>query len=282
MDFKRDYKRILTIQDISCFGQCSLTVALPILSACGVETVILPSAVLSTHTGGFSGFNVRDLTDDIPKITAHWKKEGIDFDAIYTGYLGSLRQIDMVCEIFNTLTRENGIKIVDPAMADNGKLYYGFTEEYASAMARLCAKADIVIPNITEACFMTGLEYKEKYDEAYVSEVLSALEAKGMSNIVLTGVTYNEETTGVVVKVNGKTEYYKHYRFPVGSHGTGDIFASAFSGALLRGNSEYDSARIAANYTLRCIENTQGDESHRYGVKFETAIPYLLKELGAE
>ncbi len=274
-----DYKRILTIQDISCFGQCSLTVALPILSACGVETVILPSAVLSTHTGGFTGFTFRDLSDDIPKIQAHWQKEGIDFDAIYTGYLGSEKQIDMVTDIFNTLSRPNCIKIVDPAMADNGKLYYGFDQAYADAMTRLCKHADIVLPNITEACFMTGLEYKEKYDEEYVNTVLSALEANGMTNIVLTGVSYDNETTGVVIKIGDKTDYYIHKKLPVGSHGTGDIFASAFSGALLRGKSEYDSARVAANYTLRCIENSQGDESHRYGAKFETAIPYLIEEL---
>ncbi len=277
-----DYKRILTIQDISCFGQCSLTVALPILSACGVETVIIPSAVLSTHTGGFTGFTFRDLTDDIPSIAAHWKKEGIDFDAIYTGYLGSVRQIDMVRDIFNGLSRPNCIKIVDPAMADNGKLYYGFDEVYASAMAKLCADADIVVPNITEACFMTGVEYKENYDEAYVKEVLEALENAGMKNVILTGISYNESTTGVVVKTGDKVEYYSHRRLPVGSHGTGDVFASAFSGALLRGKSEYNAAKVAANYTLRCIENTVGDDNHKYGVKFETAIPYLLSELEAE
>ncbi len=274
-----DYKRILTIQDISCFGQCSLTVALPILSACGVETVILPSAVLSTHTGGFTGFTFRDLTDDIPKIAAHWKKEGIDFDAIYTGYLGSEKQIDMVTDIFKTLSRPNGIKIVDPAMADNGKLYYGFDQAYADAITRLCKEADYVLPNITEVCFMTGLEYKEKYDEAYVNKALDALDAIGIKNVILTGVSYDDETTGVVVKLGDKTDYYKHRKLPVGSHGTGDVFASAFSGALLRGRSEYDSARIAANYTLRCIENSAGDDNHRYGAKFETAIPYLIEEL---
>ncbi len=274
-----DYKRILTVQDISCFGQCSLTVALPILSACGVETVIIPSAVLSTHTGGFSGFTFRDLSDDIPAISAHWQKEGIDFDGIYTGYLGSVKQIDMIKDLFAKHSRANCIKIVDPAMADNGKLYYGFDQNYADEMAKLCAEADIVIPNITEACFMTGMGYKEFYDEAYVEAVLNALEAKGMKDIVLTGISYNPETTGVVIRANGKTEYYNHRRLAVGSHGTGDVFASAFSGALLRGNSMYDSARIAANYTLRCIENTVGDDSHKYGVKFETAIPYLLEQL---
>ncbi|MBR5779969.1 MAG: pyridoxamine kinase [Clostridia bacterium] len=275
-----DYKRILTIQDISCFGQCSLTVALPILSACGVETVILPSAVLSTHTGGFTGFTFRDLSDDIPKISEHWQKEGIDFDAIYTGYLGSVKQIDMVTDIFNTFSaKKKCIKIVDPAMADNGKLYYGFDEVYASEMARLCRNADIVIPNITEACFITGIEYKENYDEAYVMSILEALDKDGMKNVVLTGIGYDEDTTGVVIKIGDSIKHYTHRRFKQGTHGTGDVFASAFSGALLRGNDEYESARIAADYTLRCIENSIGDENHKYGAKFETAIPYLIELL---
>ena len=126
---------------------------------------------------------------------------------------------------------------------------------------------------------MTGLEYKEKYDEAYVNKALDALDAIGIKNVILTGVSYDDETTGVVVKLGDKTDYYKHRKLPVGSHGTGDVFASAFSGALLRGRSEYDSARIAANYTLRCIENSAGDDNHRYGAKFETAIPYLIEEL---
>lgn len=275
-----DYKRILTMQDISCFGQCSLTVALPILSACGVETVILPSAVLSTHTGGFTDFTFRDLSDDIPAISAHWQKEGIDFDAIYTGYLGSIKQIDMVKDLFAKHTRVGGVKIVDPAMADNGKLYYGFDQAYADAMATLCSEADLVLPNITESCFMTGFEYKEVYDEEYVVLLLKALEDKGMKNVILTGISYSADTTGVVVKLGKDIQYYSHKRIPVGSHGTGDVFASAFSGALLNGKSEFESAKIAAEYTLRCIENTQGDENHRYGVKFETAIPYLLELLG--
>ena len=164
-------------------------------------------------------------------------------------------------------------------MEDNGKLYYFFEEAYAKAMTRLCKAADIVIPNITEACFMTGIEYKENYDEAYIASLLSALKDIGMKTVILTGVSYDEATTGVVVKTESSIEYYRHRRMPVGSHGTGDIFASAFSGALLRGKSEFDATRIAANYTLRCIENSAGDENHRYGAKFETAIPYLLEQL---
>ena len=275
-----DYKRLLTIQDISCVGQCSLTVALPIISACGVETCILPSAVLSTHTGGFTGFTFRDLTDDIPAIISHWEREGIKFDAIYTGYLGSKRQIELVKDIFAKLGKDGFIKIVDPAMADNGKLYYGFDEAFAHEMATLCAKADIVLPNITEACFMTGLEYKTEYGEDYIASLLSALEAKDMKNVVLTGVSYESGTTGVIVKTGETVRYYRHRRIPGGCHGTGDVFASAFAGALLNGFSEYDSARIAADYTLLCIEKTVGDENHKYGVKFELALPELIKMLG--
>ncbi|MBQ3084478.1 MAG: pyridoxamine kinase [Clostridia bacterium] len=273
------YKKILTIQDISCVGQCSLTVALPILSACGHETAILPSAVLSTHTGGFSGFTVRDLTDDIPAIAAHWQKEGIAFDAIYTGYLGSLTQIDYVKNIFATLLKEGGLKIVDPAMGDNGKLYGAFNEEYAHAMAGLCGEADIILPNITEACFMTDFEYKEKYDKAYVDALLKATAALGAKTVIMTGVSYEAGKTGVVVYRNGAQYYYEHDRFAQGKHGTGDVYASAFVGALMQEKNAEDAARIAADYTYQCIANTQDDADHWYGVKFETAIPDLCKAL---
>lgn len=273
------YKKILTIQDISCVGQCSLTVALPILSACGNETCILPSAVLSTHTGGFSGFTFRDLTDDMPLIQKHWQKEGIKFDAIYTGYLGSIKQIGYVQDILNTMGNETCIKIVDPAMADNGKLYSIFNNEYVEAMKPLCGSADILLPNITEACFLTDTEYKEAYDEEYVKELCLKLTALGAKTVVLTGVGFTPDTTGAAVYENGEISYYTHHKFAKGSHGTGDIYASAFTGALLRGKTVYGSAKIAADYTYKCIENTIGDESHWYGVKFETAIPYLIKLL---
>ena len=273
------YKKILTIQDISCVGQCSLTVALPILSACGNETCILPSAVLSTHTGGFSGFAFRELTDDMPLIQKHWQKEGIKFDAIYTGYLGSIKQIGYVQNILNTMGNETCIKIVDPAMADNGKLYSIFDSNYVEAMKPLCGSADILLPNITEACFLTDTEYKEDYDEEYVKELCLKLTALGAKTVVLTGVGFTPDTTGAAVYENGEISYYTHHKFAKGSHGTGDIYASAFTGALLRGKTVYGSAKIAADYTYKCIENTIGDESHWYGVKFETAIPYLIKFL---
>ena len=164
----KKYSKILTVQDISCVGQCSLTVALPIISACGIETCVLPSAVLSTHTVGFSGYTFRDLTVDMPLIEAHWKREGIAFDAIYTGYLGSTEQIAFVASLFDGVLAEGGKKVVDPAMADNGKLYPGFDSAFVEAMKGLCAKADYLVPNITEAAFLTGLPYKTEYDRAYI------------------------------------------------------------------------------------------------------------------
>ena len=215
-----EYKRILTIQDISCVGQCSLTVALPILSACGLETAILPSAVLSTHTAGFKGFTFRDLADDMPAINNHWKSESIKFKAVYTGYLGSTKQIDYVLDIVNSTLDDGGTFIVDPAMADNGKLYPGFDSEYVNAMIKLSKNADYIIPNITEACFLTGVEYKEVYDRNYVDEILTALKKIGCKNVILTGVSYREGKTGVVVYENDNYSYYEHEKLPNSCHGT--------------------------------------------------------------
>jgi pyridoxine kinase len=274
------YPKLLTIQDISCVGQCSLTVALPILSAAGLETCILPSAVLSTHTAGFSGFTVRDLTEDIPNIAAHWKKETIAFDAIYTGYLGSVQQIAYVKDIFDSLLKPEGLTIVDPAMADNGKLYPAFDAAYVEAMKTLAFGADIILPNITEACFLTGLEYRESYDEAYITELLDKLTASGAKTIVLTGVGYATDKTGVIVREGSETRYYEHRRISKGCHGTGDVYASAFVGALENGFGAYEAAVLAADYTVRCIELTQDDPDHWYGVKFELALPELIRLLG--
>ena len=276
-----DYKRILTIQDISCVGQCSLTVALPVLSACGLETCILPSAVLSTHTGGFTGFTFRDLTDDMPAIWRHWQKENIAFDAVYTGYLGSARQIACVQDIFKNMLRPGGKTIVDPAMADNGRLYTGFDDAYVRAMRTLCAAADVILPNLTEACLLTGESYREIYDADFVRGLLDKLETLGVRRIILTGVSDRPGETGVAVRENGKTFFYSHHRVPRTFHGTGDIYASAFTGAWLRGRSLCAAAQLAADFVVRCIANTLDDESHWYGVKFEPALPDLIHMLGA-
>lgn len=275
-------KRILTIQDISCVGKCSLTVALPIISALGVETAIIPTAVLSTHTM-FSDFTFKDLTDDIIPITRHWKKENIQFDSIYTGYLGSIDQVDIIAALFDDFKTEDNLIIVDPVMADNGKLYASFDQAFAAKMATLCAKADIIIPNITEASLMTGMEYKESYDEAYIHKMLSRLADLGANISILTGVSYEEGTLGVVGydKINNEFYYYKHRKINTSYHGTGDIFASTLVGALGNGLTWKEAIPIAADYTARCIELTLADSKGKwYGVNFEEGIPYLLKKMG--
>lgn len=270
------YKKILTIQDISCVGQCSLTVALPILSACGLETAVLPSAVLSTHTAGFSGYTFRDLTEDMPKIKDHWKKEGITFEAIYTGYLGSTQQISYVADIMNETASESCVKIIDPAMADNGKLYPGFDGNFVQAMKTLCSKADYLVPNISEACFLTDVPYETKYDRAYIDTLLKKLTDLGAKNIILTGVSYTDETTGVVIFENNQYSYYEHKKLSNSCHGTGDIYASAFTGALMRGKSAFDAAKIAADYVVECINATAEEENHWYGAKFEPVLSKLI------
>ena len=270
------YKKILTIQDISCVGQCSLTVALPIISACGLETCVLPSAVLSTHTAGFTGYTFRDLTEDMPSIKDHWVKEGIQFDAIYTGYLGSTKQIDYVADIFEATAAENCVKIVDPAMADNGSLYPGFDADFVEAMKGLCTKADYVIPNITEACFLTGIEYKTEYDREYVDLILQKLSALGCRNIIITGISYEEGKTGVVVFEDGNYTYYEHEKLANSCHGTGDIYASAFVGAFMRGKSAYEAAKIAADYAVECIKETAKLDNHWYGAAFEPVLGKLI------
>ncbi len=273
-------KRILTIQDISCVGQCSLTVALPVISACGVETAVLPSAVLSTHTGGFTGNTFRDLSGDMPAVASHWKREGIRFDAVYTGYLGSAAAAGYARTIMDDTLVPGGLRIVDPAMADHGKLYRGLTREYAERMGGLCGIADIVLPNITEACMLTGTPFEEgPKDEAFVETLLDRVTALGARCVVLKGVSFRPDRLGVAVRADGKTAYYFHEKLGFNAHGTGDIFASAFAGCLMRGRSVRASAKLAADFTLACMKRTGDDPGHRYGVKFEQVLPMLAGEV---
>ena len=274
-----DYKRILTVQDISCLGQCSMTVALPVLSACGQETCILPSAILSTHTGGFSSPAVQNLTELLPRVQTHWQRESISFDAIYTGYLGSTELIACVENILSAMTASDGRIIVDPAMADHGKLYKGFDSAYVDAMRNLCRKSDVVIPNLTEACMLTGCEYKEVYDETYIAHVIGKLHDLGIPCVVLTGVGYSREETGVMISSREGVYTYRHPKIARGYHGTGDLFAAAFVGSWMGGKPMEEAARIAADFVCESIRNTAEDTAHWYGVKFETAVPYLIKRL---
>lgn len=275
-------KRILTIQDISCVGKCSLTVALPIISAFGVETAVLPTAVLSTHTA-FSGFTFRDLTEDIPNVSEHWKKQNINFDAIYTGYLGSKLQIDLVTDIFKNFKTENNYVIVDPVMADNGKLYAGFDLDFAKCMAKLCASADIIVPNLTEASFMLNLPYVgNDYDQAYIEEILKKLTDLGAKKAVLTGVTFNREKLGVYGYDSCTKQYFSYFskHIPASFHGTGDVFASSLCGALTINKSLDEALKIAVDFTVESISKTIENKNHNwYGVDFESALPNLIKNL---
>ena len=274
-------KRIMTIQDISCIGKCSLTVALPVISAMGVECGIVPTAVLSTHTM-FQGFTFKDLTDEMAPIADHWQKEKFHFDAIYTGYLGSFEQINLVADYIERFKSEDTVVFIDPVMADNGKLYPGFTEEFADAMAKLCGKADIIVPNLTEACYMTHTEYREDWDEAYIRELLSKLAALGAKKVVLTGICFEEGKTGFVGmdSVSGELFTHAHDKIAASFHGTGDIFSSTAVGALMRGKTLPEALAIAGDYTKECIRVTvENGKIGHYGVDFEEVIPYLVKRI---
>ena len=284
-------KRIITVQDISCVGKCSLTVALPVISAMGVEAAVLPTAVLSTHTA-FKGFTFRDLTDDIEPICAHWKEQKITFDAIYTGYLGSFKQLDLMSKMFNDFGGKNTLVFVDPCMADNGRLYPGFTQEFAFAMAKLCGKADVIVPNLTEASYMLGIPYKASgYDEDYIIDILKKLADLGAKKVVVKGVEFDNDQKsykGVAGKIGimsyekatGKISSYFHEKLPTSFHGTGDIFASVCVGALMRGWTLEKSYALAADYVVESIKDTTSHKDYNwYGVDFETAVPYLVKRL---
>lgn len=274
--------RILSIQDISCVGKCSLTVALPIISACGVEASVIPTAVLSTHTA-FKGFTFRDLTCDIKPIKEHWLNEKIGFDCIYTGYLGSYEQIELVKQIFDQFSTKDNFTLVDPAMGDNGKLYSGFTPEFAKEMLSLCAKADVVCPNLTEASFMLGFEYVDKgYSEDFVKDVLVKLCNNGSKIAILTGVCLDGKNLGVYAYDKERDEFFSYYRekLPVNFHGTGDVFASALCGAMSKGFDYKSSLKTAVDFTVLSIEKTIENPNHNwYGVEFERALPLLIERV---
>ena len=275
--------KILTIQDISCFGQCSITVALPVVSAFGIETAILPSAVLSTHTSGFTDFTVRDLTEDLPEIRKHWEKEGIDFDAIYTGFIASIEQLDYIKDIIDSRLKPEGLVFVDPAMADHGEFYNGFDQKFADKMGELCKLGDYILPNTTEACFILHKPWKEEFTREEMLEMANELAAFTKRYVILKGDTNKENELGMIVldKQESTCEIVYNEKIDYVSHGTGDVFASAFVGSTMLGKSTTSAAKIAGEFTKRAIEKTIGDENHKYGVKFEQVIlelPELLKE----
>ena len=273
------YKRILTIQDISAVGQCSLTVALPLISACGIECAILPGALLSNHTGtGFSSWSILDLTDEMGRIESEWKKNGLRFDAFYTGYVCAT-QIDRILSIFESSAAPGALRIVDPAMADNGKLYPGFADDFPKQMARLCKNADYILPNLTEAALLVGREPKlENYDRRFVEDLMRELrDTTGAKNVLLTGVSFDVNLLGTALLENDSITYDFNTKNARMSHGTGDVFASVFTGALMRGKSAAQAAAIAADFVCSAIEATP--EEHVYGVAFEKVIVKLASAL---
>ena len=276
MSQTRPIKRVAAIHDISGVGKCSLTVALPIISAAGIECSVLPTAVLSTHTGGFSGFTFRDLTDDMRPIAAHWQKEGIKFDAFYSGYLGSLAQIDIVRDIFEMFRSADTLVMVDPVMADDGKLYSLFTMDHVKGMAKLCGHADIIVPNRTEAAFMLGREYKGgSMTTAEVDELLHALAGLGAKKTVLTGIHFGDDDLGAACHdvATGQIDYVMDKRIAGMYHGSGDVFASFLLGALLKGRELAAATRLAVDYTCASIKLTAADGTGpRMGVRFESVL----------
>lgn len=268
------YKRILTMQDISCVGQCSMTVALPVLAACGVETCVLPTEILSTHTGGFWKPSVTYLDGALPPIWQHWKESGIRFDAIYTGYLGSHAAIETAKRLFSELLVPGGLAIVDPAMADHGRLYSGLDRKYAAAMKELCEQADVILPNLTEGAMLAGLPVPET-----IADAQKLLEKLPQKTVVLTGVGSREGESGVLLRQDHVYQHYVHRKIEKNCSGTGDLFAASFVGALMQGRTASEAVKIAADFTCLCVENTAKDPAHWYGVKFEPVLPELIRML---
>lgn len=283
MKTKTTLKRVAAIHDLSGFGKCSLTVALPILSAAGLEASALPTAVLSTHTGGIEGYTYTDLTGELAPIMHHWKSLGIGFDAIYSGFLGSFEQVEIVKEFFRLFKTENNLILVDPVMADNGELYKLFTSDFVKGMKSLCEKADIIVPNLTEAALLLGEPYKPgPYTKAYIEGILRKLSDLGPRRIVLTGVYFNEDDLGAATY--DRETYHTGYAFvpkiPGYYHGTGDIFASALLAALLNDFNLEEAAGIAVRFTAASILKThEAQTDYRFGVNFEQSLPGFLKEL---
>lgn len=275
-------KRALAIHDVSCEGRCSLTVALPVLSACGIHTAALPTALLSTHTGEFTGYSCLDLTGEMHRILAHWDTLPLAFDGLYSGFLGSFEQIQLVGDVLSKYHREGCLRLVDPVMADHGRLYATYTEKMAGGMGELCALADVIVPNITEACILLGRPYVERPGEAEVKQILEALAAKyGCGQVIITGVHQGEKLGAAgFCAADGSFAFAGASQLPHVFYGTGDVFASALFGAMLLGKSTGEAAQIAVNFTHRAMAHTiENGLPLNYGVAFEQAIPGLLKEL---
>lgn len=276
-------KRVIAIHDISAMGRCSLTVALPVISAAGAEVNIIPTALLSTHTGGFENYTFSDLSSEMEKIAAHWQTLNRKTDAIYTGYLGSPQQIDTVCNIIDMLADKNTLIFTDPVMGDNGKLYSAFNEDYPEKIKKLCKRSDVITPNLTEACLLSGVPYRQgQHDEEYISSVLDGLKPLGAKMIYLTGITPKKDYLGVACFDTEKNE--KHFfltpHIEGMYHGAGDLFASALLGAILKKHDNEKAVSLALEFTSKCIVRThETKEDTRYGLCFEPLLSEYIKSL---
>lgn len=274
--------RLLTIQDISCVGECSLTVALPVVSACGIETAVLPTALLSTHTA-FRHFSFVDLTPHWHEILSVWRAEKIRFSGLYSGYLGSEEQIRLVSSIYSEFCEEDGLFFVDPVMADHGKLYPGFSDSFSETMARLCAKADVIVPNLSEAAFLLKREYPgADYKRETIEGMLTDLTELGSKTAVITGVSLQPDTLGVMAFSKEENHFYEYFTEKLSDSypGTGDVFASSVVGALMQKVPLEHALQIAADYTLRSMKSTRRENPDKwYGVNFEEELPYLTNRI---
>lgn len=275
-------KRALAIHDVSCEGRCSLTVALPVLAACGIHTAALPTALLSTHTGVFTGYSCLDLTEEMHRILHHWDSLPLAFDGLYSGFLGSYEQIELVGGVLEKYKRQGGLTLVDPVMGDHGVLYATYTREMAGGMGELCHQADVIVPNATEACILLDRPYAETPNDGEVRGLLEALAAKfGCSQVIITGVQRKGELGAAsFCAADGSVTFAGAPRLPHVFYGTGDVFASALFASMLHGQSAGQAVQTAVHFTheamLHTIEN--GLPLH-YGVAFEQALPGLMKEL---
>ena len=271
-------QRVIAINDISSFGKCSLTVAISILGAAGLETCAVPTAVLSAHTG-FKGYTFCDLTENILPSAEHWKSLGLEFDGIYSGYLGSVKQVDYVSKLMDMFDVK--IKLVDPVMGDDGILYDGFSDDYCEHMKKLIKRADIIVPNVTESCLLTGCEYKEEHSKEYIDGLINALNEICDASVIVTGINSKEDKISTAVCENGITRYIENDKQRAVYSGTGDVFASTFMSAIMHGNSLFDATVISAEFVGECIELTKKFSSTRhYGINFELNTKSLLKKLG--
>jgi len=267
-------KRVLSVQDLSCLGKCSLTVALPVLSVMGHTCSVLPTAVLSTHTA-FPDPHCRSLTEDILPIARHWSSVGAEFDAIAIGYLADPLQAEKVSSMLELFKSP---VILDPAMGDHGRLYSGQTPEHVQAMARLCRQAAYILPNLTEAALLTGLPYREDADSGYLRDLAAGMLTFGAKTVVITGFTRSDGKTGFFgANADGSTFTYQAERIPKHFHGTGDLFASVFTGSLLWGKDATEAATLAARFVERVIAATE--ESTPFGIAFEPELPWLLSQI---